>query len=296
MKTSKGILIFAHNNTEIDYLTMAAVNARLAQKNLSIDKEQITVVTDTHSYDYVSNLRGKDFLSKSCELVFREKDKNFKQNNIRLYKDTSHTTKHLSFYNADRCDAYDISPYDETIIIDADYLILSDRLNSCWGHNNELMMNHNYRDVMSDRVFHGIDRLEQLGITMYWATVVYFRKTDYCKMFFDIVKHVKENRDYYRDLYRWTGNLYRNDYSFSIAAHTMSGFIDKQVPELPVMLYKTFDLDDVYKVINTNDILLLVEKTRSPGDFTLQRWKDMDIHIMNKWALGRITDDLLENT
>ena len=35
-------------------------------------------------------------------------------------------------------------PYDETILVDVDYLILSDTLNYCWGHNNELMMNWKY--------------------------------------------------------------------------------------------------------------------------------------------------------
>jgi hypothetical protein len=293
MKTSRGILIFAHNNHEIDYLTLAIVNSHLIQKNLGLSRSQITIVTDSHSYDYVLTTRNKQFIHTAAEIVFKEKDREFKQKNIRLYKDTSHTIKKLSFYNADRCDAYDISPYDETILLDADYLVLSNNLNSCWGHNNELMMNYTYKDVMSDRTFRNLDRVSPLGITMYWATVVYFQKTELTQHFFNVVKHVKENIEYYKSLYRWPGSLYRNDYSFSIAGHTISGFIDRQIPELPVTLYKTFDVDDVHGVMGENDLLMLVEKPRSPGDFTLQRWKDMDIHIMNKWALTRITDNLI---
>jgi hypothetical protein len=294
MTTTKGVLIFAHNNAEIDYLTMAAVNARLIQKNMSLSSSQITVITDTHSYDYVCDLRGKDFLDGSCRIIFSEKDNNFKRKNIRVYKDTSHTVKTLSFYNADRADAYDISPYDQTILIDADYLVLSNKLNSCWDHHNEIMMNHTYHDVMTNRNFKNLDRLNAMGITMYWATVVYFRKTALSQSFFEVAQHVRQHADYYQALYRWPGKLYRNDYSFSIAAHAVSGYLDAQLPELPVTLYKTFDVDDVHEVTGLNELTLFVEKPNSPGDFTAQSWKHMDLHIMNKWALGRISNDLLE--
>lgn len=124
---TKGFLIFAHNNEEIDYLKLAAVNARLIKQNCSVP--DVTVVTNHHSYDYTCSIMGEDFVTNSfSNIVFVEKDKNFKRSNVRTYKDTSHTAKSLPFYNLDRCDAYELSPYDETILIDADYLILSDVL------------------------------------------------------------------------------------------------------------------------------------------------------------------------
>ena len=92
---------------------------------------------------------GKKLIKKAINnLIVVDKDKKFKNTNIRLYKDTSHTVKNLSFYNVNRCDAYDLSPYDETILLDADYLILSNTLNQCWGHNNELMMNWKYQGAL----------------------------------------------------------------------------------------------------------------------------------------------------
>jgi hypothetical protein len=212
---------------------------------------------------------------------------------MRIYKDTSHTAKHLSFYNVNRCDAYDISPYDETILLDADYLVLSDTLNQCWGHNNELMMNWKWQDVMYERKFESLDRLNDLGITMYWATVVYFRKTSYVESFFNCVQHVKDNTQFYRDLYKWKGNLYRNDYSFSVAAHMMGGFVDKGIPQLPTTLYKTFDTDDVHSAVDANTLLLYLEKPRSPGDFMITKWSGVDLHVMNKWAINRISKELL---
>tara|TARA_R110000772_G_scaffold139904_4_gene249038 strand:+ start:747 stop:1646 length:900 start_codon:yes stop_codon:yes gene_type:complete len=290
---TRGVLMFAHNNTEIDYFRLAVVNALLVQKNLGI--KNITVVTDPHSLAQGEKTLGKRLIKKAINnIVVIEKDIHFKAKNQRLYKDTSHTAKYLPFYNVNRCDAYDISPYDETILIDVDYLILSDTLNSCWGHNNELMMNWKFQDIMYERKDPSLNRLYDMGITMYWATVVYFRKTEYVESFFNIVKHVKDNPQYYKDLYKWHGTLYRNDFSFSIAAHVMSGFVDKGIPQLPTTLYKSFDTDDIHSAVDENTIVMYLEKPRSPGDFMLTKWQGVDIHIMNKWAINRVSDNLLE--
>ena len=290
---SRGVLMFAHNNTEIDYFRLAVVNALLVQKNLGI--KNITVVTDPHSLAQGEKTLGKRLIKKAINnIIVIEKDKKFKALNQRLYKDTSHTAKYLPFYNVNRCDAYDLPPYDETILIDVDYLILSDTLNSCWGHNNELMMNWKYQDIMYERKDPSLARLNDMGITMYWATVVYFRKTEYVESFFNVVSHVKKNPQFYKDLYKWQGTLYRNDYSFSIAAHVMSGFVDKGIPQLPTTLYKSFDTDDIHSAVDENTIVMYLEKPRSPGDFMLTKWQGIDLHIMNKWAINRVSEELLE--
>tara|TARA_B100001939_G_scaffold343939_2_gene357470 strand:+ start:1581 stop:2471 length:891 start_codon:yes stop_codon:yes gene_type:complete len=291
---SKGFLMFAHNNNEIDYLKLAVVNALLIKQNCDI--HDITVVTNQHSYDYTVEQLGKDFVHNAISnIVITEKDKDFKRANQRLYKDTSHTSKALPFYNVDRCDAYNISPYDETLLIDADYLILSNSLNSCWGHENELMMNWSYQDIMSERDDPTLKRLSPTGITMYWATVVYFRKTDFAKQFFKTVAHVRDHREFYQDVYKWPGNLYRNDYSFSVAAHMMSGFVDRGIPQLPVpYLYKTFDTDDIHSAPAPNELIFYLEKPKSLGDFMLCRWSGLDIHVMNKWAINRTSNVLME--
>ena len=293
---TKGIIMFAHNNDEIDYLKLAVMNAMLIQKNLGLSKDQIAIVTDKPSMEWTAGDIGKALINKACKhYIYKEKDRDFKYANMRLYKDTSLSPKRLSFYNLDRCDAYELSPFDETIVIDADYLILSNKLNGCWGHNEDLMMNWHYEDIMTDRTYESLDRITPLGITMYWATVVYFKKCDYAETFFNFVKHVKDNRQYYIDLYKIPGALYRNDYSFSIAAHMMSGLKDKGLPQLPFPLYKSFDTDDLHSAESHNSMILFLEKTRSPGDFILTKWKDVDLHIMNKWAINRISKEMLRH-
>lgn len=286
--------MFAHNNNELDYMRLAVVNALLVQKNMGLTREQITIVTDVHSLAYAEETLTS-LVHQACgNYIVVDVDQKFKYQNQRQFRDTSLTVKKLPFYNANRCDAYELSPYDQTLVIDVDYLILSDSLNACWDHHNELMMNWEYHDVMHGREYSELHRISDLGITMYWATVVYFCKTEYCKTFFNFVKHVRDNRGYYGDLYNWRSGIYRNDFSFSIAAHMLTGYVDRQLPQLPVKLYKTFDNDDVHNIDGPNNILLYLEKIRSPNDFIMTRWRDVDIHIMNKWALNRISEKMIE--
>lgn len=292
---TRGIMMFAHNNIEIDYMRLAIVNAFLIQKHLKLTADQITIVTDPASFQYATETLGQEKIDAACaNYIIVEKDIEFKNKNIRIYKDTSHTPKQLPFYNVNRADAYDLSPYDETILIDCDYLVLSDALNNCWGHNNDLMMNWRFNDIMFGRQFE-VTRFAPLGITMYWATVIYFRKTPYAESLFEIVKHYRENRHYYNDLYNVPGSLFRNDFAFSIAAHTLAGYQDQGLQQLPMpALYKTFDLDDIHRVEKDGSLILFVEKPDCPGDYILVRWKGVDLHVMNKWAINRISEGLME--
>ena len=86
---------------------------------------------------------GEEFVNNAIivNIIITEKDKHFKSINNDYTKIPYKQV--IAFYNVDRCDAYNLS-YDETLLIDADYLILSDTLNSCWGHENEFMMNWSY--------------------------------------------------------------------------------------------------------------------------------------------------------
>ena len=73
----------------------------------------------------------------------------------------------------------------------------------------------------------------------------------------------------------------------------ISGFVDKGIPQLPTTLYKSFDTDDIHDVVDDNEIILYLEKPRSPGDFILTKWGNVDLHIMNKWAVNRISEKIL---
>lgn len=283
--------MFAHNNSEIDYFRMAVVNALLVKRHLGV---QVCVVTDKDSYQYGLETLGEDLIDKAISTIkFLDTDHNFRRTNTKIYRDTIHKQRKLPFYNYNRADAYDLSPFDQTLLLDTDYLILSDKLSTCWDNRNTFMMNYDWQDINFSRNFE-LDFVSPSSITMYWATVVYFTRDEFSENFFTLCKHIRDNYKYYQGLYRWSENIYRNDYTFSIAAHMINGLQDRSIPQLPSKLYKTFDYDDVHSVTDDSDIIFYLEKHNTPGNYTLCKWSNNDVHIMNKWAINRLGTELLE--
>ena len=39
---------------------------------------------------------------------------------------------------------------------------------------------------------------------------------------------------------------------------------------------------------------MFLEKPKAPGDFMMTKWDSMDLHVMNKWAINRVSEELLE--
>ena len=197
-----GVLMYAHNNTEIDYFKIACANALMVQKNLQVP---VTLVTDTGTLSWGKTSLGEEFVNSCFEQVIIKNIEPF--DNTRAFCDTSYTTKSLQFYNCNHWEAYELSPYSETLFIDVDYLIMSSALGNCWGSNNDLMINH--------QIFGAGDGsppyskfVDEFGIRQYWATVIYFKKTQFANAVFEIVRHVQENYFYYKQLYYFSGSMF----------------------------------------------------------------------------------------
>lgn len=290
---NRGAIIFAHNNSEIDYIKIAAANAFMIQENLDIG---VTLVTDEGTLNWANESLGQELLDDAFEYIkLVDKEYVYGQTNQRVFRDTNHTAKHLQFYNGNHWMAYDLSPYDETLFIDADYLIMSDALNAVWGSENEFMINSDIQEVYFSRQ-QELNVISDFGIKLYWATCIYFRKTELSEHLFSLVKHVYDNYKYYRQLYLIPRGMFRNDFAFSIAVHMINGFVDNSViSQLPITaIYKSFDNDDILKVTSKNDMTLLLEKPERIGEFVASRFKGVDLHLMNKWAVLRQADELIK--
>jgi hypothetical protein len=286
---TRGVLMYAHNNVEIDYFKIACANALMIQKNLQVP---VTLVTDSGSLNWGIKNLGEDLVNRCFEKILNvATDHLFK--NPRNFSDTSFTTKTLSFYNCNHWQAYDLSPYDETLFIDADYLIMSPALNLCWDSVHDVMINSKiYTPGKLDEPYY--KNIDELGIKLYWATVIYFKKVPLAEQLFSMVRHIQENYNYYRDLYCFSNGMFRNDNAFSVAIHTLNGFsnFESVIKELPIPgLLMSWDIEDIYDVQGINDITLYSEKAR--GEYILTRIKDTDVHIMNKWAINRHADKLI---
>lgn len=286
--SNRGILMFAYNNSEIDYLDMAVCNSRLIQKNLGLTQDQITIVTQEESHEQLSIMHGTHSVAGAANYIFRDQDVPRGRKNMRLYRKNKQESSRLDFRNYNRCDALELSPYDETILLDTDYVVLSNQLNLCWGACADLMMNCTHRDITNtDRS--ELNTLGPASIPMYWATVVYFRKTEFTRQFFDIVRDVEHHTRRYYKIYQVDDKKFRNDYAFSIAAHEISGHETGHIPRLPVDLYMSFDSNLILSAGKTG---LTIAYSNSAG-LNITQWSDTDIHVMSKYSLARHMEMLL---
>ena len=287
---TKGVLMYAHNNPEIDYVKIACANALMVQKNLQVP---VTLVTDEGSISWGKKQLTEEFINQCFEkIVVVEQNFNFVNN--KNFSDTSFSSKVLPFYNSNHWEAYELSPYEETLFIDCDYLVMSSALSNCWGSHNDVMINHKIYSPI-DQVPPYSKNIDDMGIKLYWATVIYFRKSSLASHLFYLVQHIQENYDYYRDLYYFSSGVYRNDNAFSVAIHMMNGFNDFEsiVKELPISgLLMSWDINDIHSV-KFNDIVLYVEKDEPKGTYILSKIRNTDVHIMNKWAINRHADELI---
>lgn len=286
---SNGILLFAHNNGSIDYGNMAYIAARYAKKNLNVP---ISLVTDTGTIQYMEN-RGIVISKTFDQIILTDKNPITIPNTRRFY-DGSLSYKKAEFINNYRAYSYDLSPYDNTLVIDTDFLIVNDKLSAVWNSKNNFMINKKSYDLSITRDTFEFQRVNDSGIDFFWATAFFFRKTQKNKVFFDLCQHIVDNYNYYQFIYRIDSPLLRNDYVFSIAIHIMNGFTKIDPPSLPAKIFYCLDRDDLIRVNSAKSFLFLIEKKDYLGEYTLAKTDDQNIHIMNKFSINRNSQALLE--
>jgi hypothetical protein len=271
---TKGILVFALNNGAVDYIKLASDIAARANKYLGMPVSIITNVDvpDGHPFDQVIHLEDNS-------------------PNTKFFYDGIDKQVRVSWKNTTRCTAFDLTPYKETLVIDADYVINSSTLKYCWDQPNEFLIYKQSFDLTTWRDDSEFVNINDYSIPFYWATVFFFRKTQYTKSFFDLVEHIRNNWSYYRLLYQIRSTNFRNDYAFSIAIHMMNGFTQgKFAGHLPGKMFYTLDTD-ILVSRKEDSMLFMVQKSVGSADYIPARTKKVDVHVMNKFSLLRAIDN-----
>lgn len=283
MKT--GVLLFCHNNRDIDYALMATIAGGLAKKNL---KQSVSVVTDQSTLDWVDESGNEKFHEIFDEIILTDKPEI--SNYRKLYDGVN--SKNTPFINSTRSDAWDLTPYDRTLLIDTDYLVMSNHLNEYWNVDQDIMISPAIKDAYSTARIGVHDRyVSDVGCDLYWATTIMFTKNPETKIFFDLVKHIKDNYEYYGDLYQFRSRQYRNDISFSIALHIMNNHQNENEIGLPPVL-STMDKDILVDVKDDGRLTFLLSPMLD-SKFCAGSFSDIDIHVMNKQSIIRNSEKLL---
>jgi len=284
---TQGLLIYAHNSRDIDYAKLATIAVGLAKKNL---RRPVSLVTDANTISWMKDSDSYDLaVDVFDKIILTEKpDHNNKRN---LHDGTD--KKSVPFLNTNRSSAHDLSPYDQTLLIDSDFLIFSDRLNNYWSDNPFPLISSAFKDAcdIDRRGYH--DRYtSDTGVKLYWATTLMFNKTSESKTMFDLVSYIRQNYQYYSDLFRFHPGVYRNDIAFSIARHMMYGFQPEETEELPPVL-SCVD-KDILQSVGEDGKLKVLFSVNNESNYVLGSFSDLDLHIMNKQSIIRSYDNLVK--
>lgn len=270
---TRGVLFFAFDNEKISYAKIAEFSASRVKEYLN---SSVTVVTNNSNI-----IKKSQYIDSVIEV-------NIDSIYTKFFYNGKNEGEKLKWLNTSRYTCYDLSPYDETLVLDVDYIVNSNNLSYCWESNLDFLIYKNSLDLSVKRQNIKINYISEYSIPFYWATVFYFKKTELNKSFFNLVEHIKENWNYYRLLYQITENHFRNDYAFSIAIHMFNGFTDKGfVNYLPGKLYYSLDRDNIIS-LDKNNIQLLVE---SHKNYVPIKIKNLDLHLMNKFNLVELIDN-----
>lgn len=281
----RGILIFAHNSRDVDYALMSLVSAKFAKTNLQVP---VSLIVDKFTVEWMQTSNIYNLSQEIFDQII-EIEKPVTQN-TRVLND-GYTSKTVPFVNSNRASVWDLTPYDRTLLIDSDFLVMSNRLNEYWDVDSNVMLSPAMQDVRGDRKGILDSWVSETGIPLYWATTVMFTKNNESKIFFDLVDVIRTNYNYFADLFRFNPKQYRNDISFSIAKHMLNGFENggEDLPPILTLLDK-----DLIHSIDKNQLRVYLNDSMSEDHVVIASIKDSDVHVMNKQSIIRNAKEFLE--
>jgi hypothetical protein len=243
-----GAVIFARNNEHVDYVAMAQWSAQNIQRHLGIET---CIVTDDSRTDSGS----------------------------RHFGDVGTVTWH----NTNRMDAYRLSPWDRTLLLDADYVVATDQLRSVLDSQEDFLAHRWAYDVTGLNTFDGLNWFGQVNMPQWWATVIVFNKCPQAQLIFDTMAMIRDNWTHYRNIYKISSATYRNDFALSMALLVVNGHTlnHSSIPWRLASLTPEHQLSQLDQ--DSYRVDFVDQENRS-------RWIELrqDFHAMGKQQLGDI--------
>ena len=289
MVTSKGVLVFARNNAQIDYCKQAYALAKRARKFLDVPT---SIVTDSTEFLLNEYPDAEQVFDKIISIVWKEEDlaenttlSKTENHALRTFYDGTLIEKKLHFKNETRTLAYELSPYDETLVLDTDVVICNSTLKKCFDRTHDFLIYRTSYDLANNDRSTDFERISDTSVDFYWATCVFFRKTQLNEIFFNLIKHVQEFYTHYRKVYNIVTTTYRNDFAFSIAIHIINGFKKGDFAKrMPGKLFFTADRDILHS-IDGDKFTFLLQCAGSLDKYSPCKFQGNSVHVMNKYTL-----------
>jgi hypothetical protein len=253
-----GAVIFAYNNDAVDYVSMAEWSARRVQQYLDIP---VTLITDSEIHDSVFDR----IIHVDCA-----------KGNTRYYPDYS---DNFPWYNMDRCNALELSPYDRTLVIDADYVVNGADLKLMLDHGPDFACHRTAYDVAGQQYLN--PTFGAYAMPQWWATVMIFARTSATRYIFDSMRMVRENWRHYCDIYHIHRSSFRNDYALSIALGLVTGhsLVTQDIPWSLLSVTHEHKLEQI-----EHDTWRVIFREKNRLQYMVLR--GIDFHAMGKHTLG----------
>lgn len=261
---TQGVVLFAFNNERFDYVSMAAWSAKRIHRYLDLP---VTVITDSINVD--SSLFDQ-VISVDQQI-----------GGSRYFQDVDQT---VTWKNTSRPQVYDLSPYDQTLLLDVDYIVGSNDLVKLFHSRQDILCHRWAFDITGSRNYESMNRFGRFGMPMSWATVIYFEKKSTVQKIFGMMSMIQQNWSHYVKLYGLGRSTYRNDHALSIALSTIHGHI-LDYPEIPWGL-PTLDPEHDIEQIGDDEFKINFRTVeQKPKYITV---KGSDLHVMGKASLEKI--------
>ncbi len=250
MSKNRGTLLFAFDNELVQYTQIAIHNKRRIEKHY---KHEVVIVSDKKVDD--------------TTLIV---DSEIAASNSRHYRELGSA----SFKNTSRCNALDLTPFDETILLDVDYFVNTPTINKIWS-GECLKMSKSAFDIVGKSLPKDVLTISEDSLKMYWATIVCFNKDTLSQEFFKNWKELVENYSLYKKLFSLPNQL-RNDFAVTLALYKTLDYTQNSLVDLPVSIPTAFENTNVD--VRSNSFNVFLTSQSSVSIFS-------DLHIINKRSL-----------
>ena len=257
---NRGAILFAFNSPKFDYYKMAVHTAKRINHFLNLP---VTVVTDEKSI--TDNTYTFD-------------------NTILTTGDTTNYRDWGIWMNKGRYQAYELSPYDETLLLDTDYMVNSKKLLSVFDYYDDFCCHDTTSFLMQPNAVQEV--LSAYSFKTLWATAVAFRKTKRAEHIFQCLEMIQKNYDHYANIHGFIAGTYRNDYALTLALRLVNGHMHDPENIIPWNLMHVGRNTSIYPETNdplTNKFVVLFDNWKK-GKIKKEYLtiKDIDFHVMNK--------------
>lgn len=252
---TRGVLMFAFDNEQVRYTEFAAWLAARISRYLGLP---VSVVTNAKDIDH----------GLFDQVIPAEAG----SNGVRTG----------TWYNLGRYQAYDLSPYDQTVLLDADYVVNSDQLLTLFDADQDLLSMRWAYDVTGRHDYQDLNFFGRHRMPSAWATVIYWRRSATAELIFGMMGMIQEHWQHYKDLYGITERRFRNDYALAIASNTVMGHLGHW-PSIPWRM-ANIDTDCEIRQLGSSKFEI---QYRDQSSRSRRCWIDQqDFHVMNKKQMG----------